>query len=469
MSDLLLQLGGNKAARTVISSLGLPVPPQLRRGRGPWADRPLDDRTVLVGGPGGALHPTLGSILAAAGASVGAAAGADEAPYDAAAEAWSRPGPDPEEVASDALVFDATGLSDAAGLRALYDFFHPRIRGVRRCGRVVVLGRREGDASTDGEAAAAAALDGFTRSLAKELGRRGSTANLVRVAPGAEDRLEPVLRFLLSDRSTYISGQPWTVTADVAGEPPGAARRPLDGKVVMVTGAARGIGAATARRLALEGAKVVCLDRPADDGAVAELAHEVAGVPLPVDVTDPEAPTRIAAALTGLGGAYAVVHNAGITRDKTLGRMSEDGWDLLMDVNLGAILRIHAALAGSDGPLLDGGRVVLLSSIAGLAGNVGQTNYAASKAAVAGLVRRLAPGLAPRGIAVNAVAPGFIETRLTAAIPFATREAARRLCNLSQGGLPIDVAEALTFLCSPGARGVTGNVLRVCGGSLVGA
>ncbi len=468
MSDLLLQLGGNKAARTVISSLGLPVPPQLRRGRGPWEDRPLDDRTVLVGGTGGALHDTLASILAAAGASVGVH-GTDGAPYEAAADAWSRPGPDPEEIGSDALVFDATALSGAAGLRALYDFFHPRIRGMRRCGRVVVLGRREQDAGTDGEAIVAAALDGFTRSLAKELGRRGSTANLLRVAPGAEARLAPVLRYLLSDRSTYISGQPWTVTADVAGDAVEPTRRPLDGEVVLVTGAARGIGAATAKRLALEGAKVVCLDRPADDGAVARLAEEIGGVPLPVDVTDPAAPTKIRSALTALGGVYAVVHNAGVTRDKTLGRMSEDAWDLLMDVNLGAIVRIHDAMAADGGPLQDGGRVVLLSSIAGLAGNVGQTNYAASKAAVAGLVRRLAPQLAPRGIAVNGVAPGFIETRLTAAIPFATREAARRLCNLSQGGLPIDVAEALTFLSSPGAHGVTGNVLRVCGGSLVGA
>jgi 3-oxoacyl-[acyl-carrier protein] reductase len=468
MSDLLLSLGGNKAARTVISSLGLPVPPQLRRARGPWADRPLDDRTVLVGGPGGELHGVLASILAAAGAEVGTDGSLDGV-YEAAADAWARPGPDPEELGSDILVFDATGLRGAAGLRALYDFFHPRIRGIRRCGRLLVLGRREEDADGLDGAIVAAALDGFVRSAAKELGRRGSTANLVRVAPGAEDRLGPILRFLLSDRSVYISGQPFTVTADVAGPTPESMRRPLDGRVVLVTGAARGIGAATVRRLALEGAKVVCLDRPADDGAVAKLADEVHGVPLPVDVTDPEAPTKINDALTELGGVYAVVHNAGITRDKTLGRMTEDGWDLLMDVNLGAIVRINDVLTGKGGALLDGGRLVLLSSIAGLAGNVGQTNYAASKAAVAGLVRCMAPVLAARGIAVNAIAPGFIETRLTAAIPFATREGARRLCNLSQGGLPIDVAEALTFLCSPGAQGLSGNVIRVCGGSLVGA
>ena len=119
--------------------------------------------------------------------------------------------------------------------------------------------------------------------------------------------------------------------------------------------------------------------------------------------------------------------------------------------------------------LRDESRVVLLSSIAGIAGNVGQTNYAASKSGVIGLVEAWAPALASRGIAVNAIAPGFIETRLTAAIPVATREVARRLCNLGQGGQPIDIAEMAVFLLSPGAYGLSGGVHRVCGGSLVGA
>ena len=161
-----------------------------------------------------------------------------------------------------------------------------------------------------------------------------------------------------------------------------------------------------------------------------------------------------------------IVHNAGVTRDRTLGKMREQSWDLTLDVNLGAILRLNEALLPALGA---GGRVILLASIAGLAGNVGQTNYAASKAAVAGLARHLGPALAPRGIAVNAIAPGFIETRMTAAIPAATREVARRLSNLSQGGLPEDVAAAITFLCSPGAAGLSGRVLRVCGGNLIGA
>src|SRR5262249_184053 len=115
------------------------------------------------------------------------------------------------------------------------------------------------------------------------------------------------------------------------------------------------------------------------------------------------------------------------------------------------------------------GRVVALASVSGIAGNVGQTNYAASKAGLAGYVRRRAEDLAPRGITVNAVAPGFIETRLTAAMPFVVREAARRLSALGQGGLPEDAAEVVTFLATPGAAGVTGAVLRVCGGALPGA
>ena len=110
-----------------------------------------------------------------------------------------------------------------------------------------------------------------------------------------------------------------------------------------------------------------------------------------------------------------------------------------------------------------------MSSIAGIAGNAGQTNYAASKSGIVGLTRHLGCALADRDIAVNAVAPGFIETRLTHAIPFTIREVGRRFSNLNQGGLPVDVAEAITFLSSPGAGGLHGNVLRGCGGNLLGA
>jgi 3-oxoacyl-[acyl-carrier protein] reductase len=137
-----------------------------------------------------------------------------------------------------------------------------------------------------------------------------------------------------------------------------------------------------------------------------------------------------------------------------------------MAVNLRAVARLGEGLAGALG---ERGRVVLMSSVSGIAGNAGQPNYAASKAGVIGVARHLSGPLAARGITINAIAPGFIDTRMTAAMPVMVREAGRRLSALAQGGLPIDVAEAATFLASPGAQGLTGQVLRVCGGSFVGA
>ena len=110
-----------------------------------------------------------------------------------------------------------------------------------------------------------------------------------------------------------------------------------------------------------------------------------------------------------------------------------------------------------------------MSSISGIAGNAGQTNYATSKAGVIGMVQALAPELRERGVTINAVAPGFIETQMTAAMPIATREAGRRMNSMAQGGLPIDVAETIAWYASPGSAGVTGNVVRVCGQSLLGA
>jgi 3-oxoacyl-[acyl-carrier protein] reductase len=148
--------------------------------------------------------------------------------------------------------------------------------------------------------------------------------------------------------------------------------------------------------------------------------------------------------------------------------MPRETWDQALDINLGAVVTITEALL-ANGSLRDQGRIVCLSSVAGIAGNMGQTNYAASKAGIIGLVDHLAPRLAERGITVNAIAPGFIETRLTKAIPTVIREVGRRLSALAQGGLPQDVGEAITFLSSPGACGVTGNVLRVCGGAFIGA
>ena len=477
MSDYLLDLGQNPTARKVVKSLGLPIPiPQsLRRARGPWGERPLHDRDVLVATPpGAALAETIAQTLASAGANPWVIGGAEAlAPFVGPGEAYGRPAQriDPGDSESSlrphAIVFDATGIENPAGLRALFDVFQPRIRGLRASGRVIVLGRPADGAASPTVVAAMAALEGFVRSLAKELGRKGATVQLITVAPKAEAHVPPVLRFALSDRAAFVTGQVWRVSATLKKAPKPTYLRGLEGKVALVTGAARGIGAATAEMLAGEGARVVVLDRPADDGPASRVARAIEGTPLLVDITDEDAPERIATTLREeFGGVDIVVHNAGVTRDKMLANMNAERWDTAVDVNLGAVIRVTDALL--QGVLRPGGRLIGLSSIAGLAGNAGQTNYAASKSGIAGYVRALAPTVAREGITVNAVAPGFIETRLTDAIPPLIREAGRRMNSLSQGGLPQDIAEVVTFLASPGATGITGEVLRVCGGHLVG-
>jgi 3-oxoacyl-[acyl-carrier protein] reductase len=473
MSDFLLDL--NPSARKVIKSLGLPIPmpEKLRRARGPHTERPLDHQTIVVGGVG-TLAGAIAETLTAAGASpmvIG-----DDALVTAFAEpgeAFGRPsavleiGDLPAELVIDGLVFDASGLAEPAQLHALYDFFHPLVGKLVRSGRVVVLGRPVEGANSPEAAAAQAALEGFVRSLAKELGKRGATAQLLVVEDGAEARVEGVMRFVLSSRSAFMTGQPIRVSARAKAPAKAPWVHSLEGKIALVTGAARGIGEATARLLAAEGAHVVCLDRPADDGPCSQVARAIGGSVLMADITDGDAPQRIADELRArFGGIDIVVNNAGITRDKTLAKMTAEAWDQTMAVNLDAVARLSRALG--NGVLRDGGRIVCLSSVAGIAGNVGQTNYAASKAGIIGFVEALAPTLAARGITVNAVAPGFIETRLTAAIPTVIREVGRRLSALGQGGLPEDIGQVVTFLCTPGASGVTGNLLRVCGGALIG-
>jgi 3-oxoacyl-[acyl-carrier protein] reductase len=317
--------------------------------------------------------------------------------------------------------------------------------------------------------AARRALEGITRSVGKEL-RAGATANLVLVADGCEGAALGTVLFLLSARSAYVDGQVFRVGEGDATAPDDP-DRPLAGKVGVVTGAARGIGADIARTLARDGATVVCVDVPAAGASLAAVANEVGGTALQLDVTADGAGERIVEhAHTRHGGLDLVVHNAGITRDKLLANMDADRWASVLEVNLLSILRMNQALLG-EGGLRDGGRMVLVSSIAGIAGNRGQTNYAASKAGVIGLVDGYAAdaGLRRRGITVNAVAPGFIETEMTAKVPLATRELGRRLNSLSQGGLPVDVAETIAYFGADAQAAVTGNVVRVCGQSLLGA
>jgi 3-oxoacyl-[acyl-carrier protein] reductase len=213
----------------------------------------------------------------------------------------------------------------------------------------------------------------------------------------------------------------------------------------------------------------MCADVPAQGEPLTAVANRIGGTALQLDITDPDAPGELVGHLDARhGGVDIVVHNAGITRDRTLARMAEEAWDTVLDINLSSQERINHALLDGDA-LRAGGRIVSVSSVGGIAGNRGQTNYAASKAGIIGMVTGLAPVVRERQATVNAVAPGFIETQMTAAMPFAAREAGRRMNSLGQGGQPVDVAETIAWFGSPGSAGVNGNVVRVCGQALLGA
>ena len=465
MSDRYSQIVNSFPGKLVAGRVGLPQPTELDR-HAPGA--PLVAGRVLLGAaPGGRLAQPLARLLADAG--VEASTTPDGALRDAAASAGLDAALFDPETGGDqrfkALVFDATGIEDSTQLVELQRFFHPTVRSVERSGRVVVLGTPAFGCDDAREATAQRALEGFTRSLGKEVGR-GTTVQLVYVSQGGEDELDSTLRFLLSPRSAYVSGQVVRIGPGVAKTPKVDWERPLDGRVALVTGASRGIGEAIATTLHRDGAKLVLLDVPALSADLNAVAERLGADTIEIDITEEGAPAAIADKLSG--GVDVVVHNAGVTRDRTIAKMPEERWAGLMEINLSSEERIDDVLL-DRGLLRDNGRIVCVSSMSGIAGNSGQTNYATSKAGVIGMVEALAPTLAERALTINAVAPGFIETQMTGQMPIAIREAGRRMNSMSQGGLPVDVAETIAWLASSASTGVNGNVVRVCGQSLLGA
>ena len=463
MSDQYQAFAKSTIGKLVIKNLGLPSPTLLDRF---VSATPVVQGAVLFGAASSSsLSGSIAQVLANVHAN--AYAGNNAELQQAAAKVGlnlSAFNEGDKESKFKVVIFDASGIENSEQLHELYAFFNPIARQVQASGRVVVVGINPESAKTVKQAIAQRALEGFVKSVAKEF-KKGIAANLVYVDPTAKDNLESALRFTISPRSAYVSGQVIRVskakTVDIDWT------KPLAGKTAVVTGASRGIGEAIAHVLSRDGAHVICLDVPQQQADLDRVAAEIGGSTLAIDITAADAGEKIKIAAAEHGGLDIIVHNAGITRDKTLANMKPELWGLVININLSAIERVNDYLISNDG-INENGRIVCVSSISGIAGNLGQTNYAVSKAGVIGVVKFTAP-LLKNGVTINAVAPGFIETQMTAAIPFAIREAGRRMNSMSQGGLPVDVAETIAMFASTASSGLNGNVVRVCGQSLLGA
>jgi 3-oxoacyl-[acyl-carrier protein] reductase len=237
----------------------------------------------------------------------------------------------------------------------------------------------------------------------------------------------------------------------------------LSGRTALVTGASGGIGSAVARQLHTQGARVVLSGRrrAALDEVAAELGERV--LVEPADLADAAAPERLVAAVEAAGGLDILVNNAGLTRDSLALRLKDEDWQTVLDVNLTAGFRlIRSALRGMLRRRF--GRIVNITSIVALTGNPGQANYAAAKAGMIGMSKALAAEVAARGITVNCVAPGFIETAMTAALSHEQQARLLQQIPLGRLGSGADVAAAVVYLASPEAAYVTGQTLHVNGG-----
>ncbi|GAA1452341.1 3-oxoacyl-ACP reductase [Nesterenkonia lacusekhoensis] len=451
MRDTYTEFANTGLGRKLTTSLGLPQPAKLRRYR---PDAPLVEGPVVVVGES-ATSDRIAEVMLGWGLDVRRHLGPRE------------------KAAAVVAAFDT--ISSPAQLSADVLAVGGLLKQLRSSARVITVFRDPQQAEDPGVRAARKGVEGMTRSLAHEM-RAGGTANgivlqndLDAAAPG----FAGALRFLLSGRSAFVSGQ-FISVGSVNGALPEDWSTPLQGQVAVVTGAARGIGAAIAKTLRRDGAEVIAVDIPAAGEHLAAVANEISGTALQLDITAEDAGERILThAEQHYGRLDIVVHNAGITRDKLLANMDASRWDSVIAVNIESQLRMNRAFLASElfnrAEATVGPRIVSLASTSGIAGNRGQTNYAASKSGVIGMVSATSAQLQARHGTINAVAPGFIETEMTAKIPLVTREVARRLNSLNQGGLPEDVAETIAFLASPAAGGTSGLTLRVCGQNLVGA
>ena len=470
MTDVLLSLSRSTLARKFVKSSGIPIPmPQaLVRQRAPWRHDTLHGMNLAVGWGAYSVPSDQNDVNRLAPRQ--RFADMVEALADAGADTSG------EYNQLDGILFDASTLTTPESLKALYEYFYNRVGKLKPCSHIVIVGEagaKHSDSANGVQSqlspvaiATQEALTGFVRSLSKELGSRGITANLISARNGTN--LSGIVRYFLSHHSSYVSGQ--VLVASELGASPSKFEKLLARRTILVTGAAQGIGAAIARRAAAEGAKVLLLDRPQEIAALEALSREIRGTILPVDLLGENSVAQTINKLREFAPIHGVVHNAGITQDKMLFKMNAEKWNSVVALNLSVPLvmtemmmdREHDFICAKDASF------VYISSISGLAGNAGQTNYAATKSGVTGYVRAMAASDKCGKSRFNCVAPGFIDTRMTQAMPMAAREVAKRLNSLKQGGEPDDIAQAVVFLLSDAALPINGETLRVCGHNIVG-
>ena len=481
--DKMTELQQNPTVRKIVSKLPLPIklPTLVRRNAETDALRPLLGRRVLLTLAGAESAPIVRSlsdlgagfilvgpeshvhgaadIARSAGRPTALASGTDAAAVTQALQAS-----DPV----DALILEVNAFG---GPKQLFQLLQPNLQKLAKHCRVLLVSRLSKKPSVEEEANAEAVI-GFVKSFAREVGTRAITANAIEIHHGCKpEAIASALSFFASDRARYVTSQRVKLTA-TESEVGGLS---LQGEHAVVTGGARGIGAAIAQILARQGAAITIVDLPNARDAGSEVAAKIVKGGgkahfLPADVTNAaEISEMLKHASALLGEATVLVNNAGITRDKTFAKMAVEKWNQVIEVNYEAAVKTTEAFLALRGASQRPASVVYLSSVVGIAGNFGQTNYTLSKAAVIGHVRALARELKNKGVRVNAIAPGFIDTVLTREVPLLNREMGKQLITLLQAGEPEDIAEIVAFFASRAAAAVSGETLRVDGGMFIGA
>ncbi|MBK8971475.1 MAG: SDR family oxidoreductase [Hahellaceae bacterium] len=365
-----------------------------------------------------------------------------------------------------AIVFDSSELGRPEDLIALYQLFHPIIEKLAPGAKILVMGKPPLECRSPEAAATQEGLQGFVRSLAKEIGpRHAATANLIYLHRPSACDLTSTLAFFLTGSSAYVSGQTLTLQGQQGAIR--VANSPLAGKTALITGASQGLGIAIAESLHAQGAKIIGIDPESNRARLKSVMRSVRGRSLSLDLTVPSSAGQLKEYLDKEETLLdIVVHTGALTTDTPLGKLTPTQWSQVVDTHLGRVTRLTGELLEAD-LIASQGRIIALGTLPGLAGQFGQTHHAAATAGLSGYIRHLSHHL-PAGITANVVVPGFIESEWTQTLPFTSRELARRLNSLGQGGLPVDIGNAVAYLSHPASEGVTGQTLRVCGQNLLG-